>query len=72
MASEQKKPIVRGPIDGNAFAIMGAVSRALRSAGQGHRVKEYQTRATSGDYNNLLRVSMEYVEFDLDNVGGED
>ena len=59
------KPVVKGPIDGNAFTIMGAVTRALKKAGQGDKVTEYQARATSGDYNNLLAVSMEYVEFDL-------
>ena len=63
------KLIVRGPIDGNAFAVMGAVARALRRAGQADKVKEYRAKATSGDYNNLLRVSMEYVDFDL--VGDE-
>lgn len=60
-----EKPIIRGPIDGNAFAVLGAVKRALEQAGQGDRVQEYMAKATSGDYNNLLRVSMEYCEFDL-------
>lgn len=59
------KPVIRGPIDGNAFAIMGAVITALKHAGQGDKIAEYQRRATSADYDNLLRVSMEYVEFDL-------
>ena len=48
--------------DGNAFAIMGRVAKALRQAGQGHLVKEYQNKAMSGDYSNLLRVSLEYVD----------
>lgn len=60
-----EKPMVKGPVDGNAFAVMGAVTRALKRAGQGDKVKEYMAKATSGDYDNLLRVSMEYVEFDL-------
>jgi hypothetical protein len=49
--------------DGNAFAIMGQVTRALRRAGcsQEH-IAAYQREATSGDYDNLLRVSMEYVD----------
>ena len=55
------KPIVRGPIDGNAFA----VTRALKKAGQGDKVAEYREKAMSGDYNHLLAVSMEYAEFDL-------
>ena len=59
------KPIVKGPIDGNAFAIVGAVSRALKKAGQGDKVAEYQAKAMSGDYDHLLAVSMEYAEFGL-------
>jgi ribosomal protein S9 len=48
--------------DGNAFAIMGAVTRALRQAGATHEeIAKYTTEAMSGDYNNLLRVSMEWV-----------
>ena len=48
--------------DGNAFAIMGKVTKALRSNGHKNLVKEYQDEAMSGDYNNLLRVTMNYVE----------
>jgi len=49
--------------DGNAFAIMGRVSKALRKAGADEEyVKEYQYESMSGDYNNLLRVAMKYVE----------
>lgn len=48
--------------DGNAFAIMGAVMRGLRQAGATPvEVAEYQAEAMSGDYNNLLRVSMDWV-----------
>ena len=47
--------------DGNAFAIMGAVSKALKRAGHADLAKEYFEEATSGDYDNLLRVTMEYV-----------
>lgn len=49
--------------DGNAFAIMGAVQRALRKAGASpEEIKEYQTESMSGDYDNLLRVAMEWVD----------
>ena len=49
--------------DGNAFAIMGRVGRALRRAGYTQEeIDEYQNEATSGDYDNLLRVTMEYVD----------
>jgi hypothetical protein len=61
-----EKPVVKGPVDGNAFAVLGAVKRALEQAGQGDKVKGYMAKATSGDYDNLLRVSIEYVECDLE------
>jgi len=48
--------------DGNAFAVMGRVKEALKKAGQGDKVKEYMDKAMSGDYNNLLVVSLEYVD----------
>jgi hypothetical protein len=48
--------------DGNAFAIMGRVSRALKKNGFSEaEVSMYLSEATSGDYNNLLRVNMDWV-----------
>lgn len=48
--------------DGNAFAILGNVCGAMRDAGvDKDTIKEYQKEATSGDYDNLLRVTMKYV-----------
>ena len=63
--SDSNKPIVRGPVNGNAFAVMGAVQTALKRAGQGDKVEEYLDKAMSGDYNHLLAVSCDYVEFKL-------
>ena len=60
-----EKPVVKGPLDGNAFAVMGAVIKALKAAGQADKVGEYQSRAMAGDYYNLLSVSQEYVDFKL-------
>tara|TARA_B100001123_G_scaffold235179_3_gene263779 strand:- start:754 stop:963 length:210 start_codon:yes stop_codon:yes gene_type:complete len=60
---EDQRPTVRlvGE-DGNAFAIMGRVTKALRRAGFDNEVvKAYQKEATSGDYDNLLRVTLGYV-----------
>jgi hypothetical protein len=65
MRKKGARSIVRGPIDGNAFAIMGAVKNALLRAGQADQVEGALARMASGDYNNLLRVAMEYVDFDL-------
>jgi hypothetical protein len=48
--------------DGNAFSIMGRVKQALRRAGADKEyVDKYLNEAISGDYYNLLAVSMEYV-----------
>ena len=48
--------------DGNAFVIMGTVCTALRKAGMADKIAEYQKKATSGDYDHLLQVTMEYVD----------
>ena len=47
---------------GNAFAVMGAVTKALKKAGHRGLVKQYQEEAMNGDYNHLLQVSMKYVK----------
>jgi hypothetical protein len=48
--------------DGDAFAIMGTVSKALRRAGADKEyIEQYTNAATSGDYDNLLQVTMEYA-----------
>lgn len=49
--------------DGNAFSIMGRVTKAMRRAGcTPEQIKEYTNEAMSGDYNHLLQVTMSYVE----------
>ena len=49
--------------DGNAFAIMGAVKSALKKAGASkEEIEQYITDSMSGDYDNLLRVAMEWVK----------
>lgn len=58
-------------IDGNAFSIIGAVSRALRRGlrEQGMprdqvaaEVSDFQSEATSGDYDHLLATAFRWVE----------
>ena len=49
-----------GP-SGNAYWILGMTVRALRESGHADKVGEYEWRATSGDYKNLLAVTREYV-----------
>lgn len=49
--------------DGNAFYILGAVQKALRNAGvSAEEIAKYGEEATAGDYNHLLRTTMEWVE----------
>ena len=52
-------------LNGNAYNVMAAVTRALKKVeGIDTKVliKQYSDEAENGDYDNLLRVSMEYVE----------
>ena len=49
--------------DGNALAIVGRVARALRRADvDAAEVDEFRREALSGDYDNVLRTAMEWVE----------
>lgn len=65
---EPKYPnITIRPVDGNAFAIIGATTKALRNAGvEDIEIENYRNEATSGDYNNLLRTTMKYVNIETD------
>jgi len=48
--------------DGNAFAIMGKVQRALKDAGaNANELKQYLDESMSGDYDHLLRTAMKWV-----------
>jgi hypothetical protein len=48
--------------DGNAFSIMGTVTKALRRGGASKdEIETYMTESMSGDYDNLLRVAMRWV-----------
>ena len=50
-------------VDGNAFAVMGYVAKAMRREGfTRDEIEEYRKAAMSGDYSNLLCVSVNYVE----------
>lgn len=50
--------------DGNAYLILGRTVRALKKAGHADAVEVYKKAATAGDYDNLLRVTMETVDVD--------
>ena len=63
--SEPKYPDIKVQMvgkDGNAFSIIGRVTKALRNA----RVpleerKKFQAEATATDYNNVLQTVMKWV-----------
>jgi len=48
--------------DGNAFSILGRVTKALRRAGVLlEERKKFQAEATATDYNNVLQTVMRWV-----------
>lgn len=49
-------------VDGNAFAIMGYTSRALKREGLRGLVDKMRGEATSGDYCNLISVCQRYID----------
>ena len=57
------KPTVKlTGVSGNAFAVMGVVSRALRKAGFNQEyIDKYMQESMAGDYNNLLVVAHKYA-----------
>ena len=62
--SKTEKPTVKlvGE-DGNVFSIIGAVSKALRRAGQPDKAKEFTIKAfNSSDYDEVLTLACEYCE----------
>jgi len=51
--------------DGNAFAILGNVKRAMQRGGLPKEViDQFREEAMSGDYDNLLSTCMRYVTVD--------
>lgn len=61
---DKRRPTVRLlGTDGNAWAILGRIAKALRGAGYSkEEVDEYQAQATSDDYNHLIRVSCDWAD----------
>lgn len=47
--------------DGNAFAIIGRATVAMRRAKcTQEQISEFQTEATQGDYDHVIQTCMEY------------
>lgn len=61
-----KYPHIRVPLvgeDGNAFAIIGRVTKAMRQAGVGKADRDaFMAEAMSGDYDDLLWTCMQWVD----------
>ena len=50
-------------LDGNAFALLGAFSRAAREQGwDGAAVKAVLDEASAGDYDHLLQTLIKYTD----------
>jgi hypothetical protein len=50
--------------DGNAFVIMGHVSKRLKMAGATkEEISQYTMDSMSGDYDNLIAVQSKWVSF---------
>lgn len=57
-----KPTVTLSGTDGNAYAIMGKVGRELRRAGYTEEQRnQYIEEATAGDYDNLIQVTMKWV-----------
>ena len=63
-APEPRKPACRlVGTDGNVFAIIGTVRRALRRAGMDGRATEFVQKAfAAGSYDEVLGLCHEYVD----------
>jgi len=49
--------------DGNAFAIMGKVTKALRRAGADEEyIEKYMNESMKSNYDSLLMTAMEYAD----------
>jgi hypothetical protein len=58
---------------GNAFVILGRMRDILRQIGASdEEIAAYRTQATSGDYDNLLAVTAEWVDFQPEDDDWED
>lgn len=65
---EVKYPEINVPLvgeDGNAFSILGRVSRIMKRNRIHDQWNDFHKEATSGDYNNLLRTVMAWFAVDM-------
>ena len=63
--NQPRYPVQLSGEDGNAVAILGRTTRALRSAGLAQdEIDQYYAEATSGDYDHLLQTTMAWVSWE--------
>lgn len=59
-----KPKILVDGIDGNVFAIIGAVCRTLKKAGLPEQAKEFKTKAMAApSYGSVLTMTNDYVRW---------
>lgn len=60
-----KPVVITADTDGNVFAVIGTVARALKNHDCAAAARDFKNRALhASDYDHVLRISMEYVEFE--------
>ena len=71
---DTKYPEINIPLvgeDGNAFSILGRVQRIMRQNNLAGEFTVFQSEATAGDYNHLLRTVMAWFSVDEDSEEDE-
>lgn len=72
---DTKYPEINIPLvgeDGNAFSILGRVQRIMRQNDLAGEFTVFQSEATAGDYDHLLRTVMSWFSVDEDSEEDED
>ena len=63
----ESKPLTNATVvltgtDSNAFSILGRVRRAILESNHPELADQFFEEATAGDYDNVLRTCMRYVD----------
>lgn len=63
----ESKPLTNATVvltgtDSNAFSILGRVRRAILESNHPELADQFFAEATAGDYDNVLRTCMRYVD----------
>ena len=66
------KPFSLVGVNGNSLSVMGYTTSAMRKAGFSKEIDEYYKQATSGDYDHLLSLSVQWIDKCNEALGLED